>query len=119
MATRTRKSTILEIARHRLAGLKQISPKANLGSALTIEAYETEINGFSDEHDSLEGDITSTHDKAGRLAIRERALSQLNQRVLAAVRAEYGPDSNELALLGAIRLSDRKKPVRSTKKKAS
>jgi hypothetical protein len=114
-----RKSAILEIARQRLAGLKQITPQPDFGAGLTVETYETEINGFSNDQDSLNGDIASVDDKSSRVATRERALSLLNQRFLAAVKAHYGPDSSEFAQLGAVRLSDRKKPVRAPKTKAA
>jgi hypothetical protein len=115
MARTTRKSEILETARQRLAGLKQLSPQPNFGPALTVEAYETEINGFSNDRDTLNGELAALSDKVSRLAVRERALSQLNQRILAAVKAHFGPDSSEFSQLGGTRTSDRKKPVRARK----
>ena len=42
-----RKSNVLETARQRLAGLKQIHPKPNFGTTLTEAAYEGEITGYA------------------------------------------------------------------------
>ena len=43
----------------------------------------------------------------------------MNQRILAAVKAQFGPDSSEFELVGGVRRSDRKKPVRKAKTAAS
>ncbi len=109
-----RKSAVLELARQRLAGLKQISPAPNFGPTLTPAAYETEINGFSTEQDNYNGDVAALDDKQNRLNTHEQALSDWNQRILAAVKAQYGPDSSEFELVGGIRRSERKKPHRTT-----
>ena len=53
--------------------------------------------------------------KQNNLNARERVLADWNQRILAAVKAEYGPDSVEFELVGGIRRSERKKPTRGSK----
>lgn len=114
-----RQSLILETARRRLAGLKQISPKPDFGPTLSVEAYEAEVNGFSNDQDGYVGDVAALNDMTIRLATRERLLGELNQRYLQAVKAHYGPDSSECAQVGGVRSSDRKKPVRPAKPKAA
>ena len=115
MSRPKRKSTVLETARQRLAGIKKISPAPNFGTGLTLEGFEAEIDGFSDDQDSYNGDIAALDEKTNLLDARERQLADLNQRMLATVKGLFGPDSNEFELAGGVRRSDRKRPARATK----
>src|SRR5262249_36273158 len=115
MARKRRTSKVLETARQRLAGVKAISPPAGIGGTLTLASFEAAIEAFSDQQDSYNSKIADLDDETNQLDDQEEQLNQLNQRILAAVRAQYGPDSSELEQLGAVRLRDRKKPVRTTK----
>jgi hypothetical protein len=115
MARPKRKSTILETSRQRLAGLKKIT-STNFGPGLTREGYEQEIDGYSDDQESDNGDVAALDEKGNRLDTREQGLADLNQRVLAAVKAQFDPDSNEYELVGGVRRSDRKKPTRKPKR---
>ena len=110
-----RTSEVLEIARQRLAGLRQILPKPNFGPVMSEEAYEAEIETYSNELDSYNGEIAGLDDKANRLDVLEQRLADFNQRIQAAVRMQFGPDSSELELVGGVRRSDRKRSVRSRK----
>jgi len=51
-------------------------------------------------------------DKQNGLDVRESGLKDLNQRICAAVKTQFGPDSSEFELVGGVRRSERKKPVR-------
>ena len=115
MARQKRKSPILQTARERLAGFKQFRTPPNFGPALSVEAYEAEINGYATDEDSYNQDLAALDDKQNRLDAREKGLSDLNLRMLAAVKAQHGPDSSEFELAGGTRRSDRKKPVRKKK----
>ena len=115
MARLKRKSAVLETARRRLAGLKSITPIPNLGTALTVEAFEAEIDGYSDKQDSYNTTLAALDDETNRLEDHEQRLNDLNQRILAAIKGQYGPDSSEVEQIGGVRRSDRKKPVRKPK----
>ena len=112
MTRQKRGSNTLEIARQRLAGLRQITPPPNFGPTLTAEGFELEIDGFGNEQDGYNGDIAALDDRQNRLALSEQRLSDWNQRILAAVKAQFGPDSSEFELVGGTRRSERKKPIR-------
>ena len=114
MARLKRKSAALETARRRIAGLKQILPKPDFGSVMTEEAYQAEIDGYSTELDAYNGEVAALDDKTNRLDVREQRLADFNQRILAAVKMQFGPDSSEVELVGGVRRSDRKKPARTT-----
>jgi len=58
-------------------------------------------------------------DETNQLDDHEQRLHDLNQRVQAGVKAQTGPDSSELELVGGLRRSDRKKPARTTKAPAT
>jgi len=120
MARRKRTSTqILEKARHILAGLKQITPKPDFGPTLTEAQFEAEVSGYSNDLDAFNSALAEVDDKSNRLDDRKQRLYDLNQRIQAAVKASYGPDSSEFELVGGLRRSDRKKPVRKPKPSAS
>ena len=108
MARLRRKSTVLDTARQRLAGLKAILPAPDLGKALTMAGYETDINGYSDRQDSYNSKLATLDDETNQLDDLEQRLNDLNQRMLAAVKATYGPDSSEYEQAGGTRRSDRK-----------
>ena len=109
MARAKRKSEILEIARRRLAGILQISPKPNFGEGITVEGFAAEIEGFIDDQNAYNGDIASLDERGNLLDAREQRLADFSQRILAAVKGQFGPDSNEFELAGGVRRSDRKK----------
>jgi len=115
MARRKRTSKVLDVARQRLAGLRQINPKPELGTNLSDEIYEAEVNGFITEQDAYNGELALLDERTNRLDVREQKLSDLNQRILAAVKGQYGPDSNEFEQVGGTRRSDRKRAARPTK----
>jgi len=118
MARKKRTSKVLEIARQRLAGLKKITPKPELGN-ITVETYEAEVNGFTTEQDAYNGELAQLDERTNRLDTRERQLADLSQRVLAAVKGQYGPDSSEFEQVGGTRRSDRKRPTRAPKAQAA
>jgi len=47
MARKRRTSPVLENARQRLAGLKQIDPEPDFGGDLTVAAFTAKVNGFT------------------------------------------------------------------------
>ena len=120
MARRKRTSTeTLEKARHILAGLKQITPKPDFGPTVTEALYEAEVNGYSNDLDAYNGGLAEVDDESNRLDERRQRLHDFNQRIQAAVKALYGPDSSEFELVGGLRRSDRKKPFRKPKQSGS
>src|SRR5215831_10277317 len=115
MARPKRKSEVLEIARRRLAGIQQINPKPEFAPTVAIEAYAAEIDGFIADQNAYNGDLAALDERGNLLDAREQRLADFSQRILAAVKAHFGPDSNEFELAGGVRRSDRKKPVRTPK----
>ena len=115
MARQKRTSVVLETARQRLAGLKSITSPVVLGGNLTVEGYQTEIEAYSTRQDSYNSKVSGLDEETNGLDDHEERLNELNVRILAAVKAQYGPDSSEFEQMGGVRTSDRKRPVRATK----
>lgn len=116
MARRKRTSSqTLEKARHILAGLKQITPTPEFGPELTEALFEAEINGYSHDLEAFNGGLADLDDQQNRLDGREQRLSDFSQRIQAAVKALYGPDSSQFEVIGGVRRSDRKRRTRKPK----
>lgn len=109
MARNKRTSTILEVARQRLAGLKSITPAADLGPALTLAAYEADITSLSTKLDTYNERLSSLDSLQNELDAVEAVVRDKNTRTLSAVEAQYGPDSSEYEQAGGTRRSERKR----------
>jgi hypothetical protein len=118
MARLRRTSEVLEIARQRLAALKEITPKPDFGPGLTIEAFEAAVIALGAEQDAYNGEVSAMDEKTNLFDSHEQNLNDFNVRILAAVKATYGPDSSEYEQVGGVRRSDRKKAARQTAPKA-
>lgn len=114
MARSKRKSTVLETARQRLAGLKAITPPPNLGPNLQLSDYEQEINALSAKIDSYNGMLSTLDDLQNELDEAETQLRGKNARMLSATEAQFGPDSSEYEQAGGTRQSERKRPTKKT-----
>lgn len=114
MARQKRTSLVLESAHQRLAGLNSITPPPDFGSTLTLAAYSTQINNFSTRLDNYNQMIAALDELQNQVDADEAILRDANKRMLAAVEAHYGPDSNQYEQAGGTRLRDRKRPTRRT-----
>ena len=112
MARARRTSEVLVIARQKLAALKQFNPKPDFGPGLTLEGFEAAVTTFGAEQDAYNGEISSMDERTNLFDSHEQDLADFNLRIMAAVKAIYGPDSSEFEQLGGVRRSDRKKRTR-------
>ena len=95
MARARRTSAALEIARQRLAALKEFTPKPDFGPELTLEGYEVAVNALNAEQDAYNGEVSALDEKTNLFDSHDQNMADLNTRILAAVKATYGPDSSE------------------------
>lgn len=115
MARRKRSSATLDNARQRLAGLKSIRDKEQLGPRLSVEAYEQRIIAFAAKLSEYNGMLALLDQLLNELQRQERELQTETARMLAGVGAHFGPDSSEYEQAGGTRKSERKRPVRKAK----
>jgi hypothetical protein len=104
-----RGSGVLETARQRLAGLKSFTPRPNFGPALDLDQYEQEVNAYGANLDKYNETLSLLDRLQNDLGAAEKLLREKNRRMLSAVEAHYGPDSNEYEAVGGTRTSDRKR----------
>jgi hypothetical protein len=117
MARRKRTSPTLDNARKRLAGLKSIKDKEQLGSRLSVETYEQRIIAFTAKLFEYNRMLSLLDQMLNDLQRDERELQTETARMLAGVGAHFGPDSSEYEQAGGTRKSERKRPVRKAKAK--
>ena len=115
MAKLKRKSAIVEQAMKRLAGLESISAALNLGNGLTAASYSAEVQKAISKLDAYNTMLSTADAAQNDLVAEEKILRQLSERMLEAVGAIYGHDSNEYEKAGGKRKSDHKRPVRKPK----
>lgn len=116
MARSKRTSSVLELARQRLAGVKSITPLPDYGGTLKVSDYEVDITTLSEKVDSHNSLLSDVDQSQNELEALERVVADKNVRILAATKAHYGPDSTEYEQVGGTRRSDRKKSGSKKKK---
>ena len=119
MARQKRTSVVLEDAHTRMAGLSSITPAPDFGSGLALPAYSAKISDFSTRLDGYNQMVSAADEAQNQVDAAEESLNELNKRMLAAVKAHYGPDSNQYEQAGGKRLRDRKRPARKDPGKAA
>jgi uncharacterized protein YukE len=110
MGRKKRGSRILEEAKARLNGLKNINPTLDFGNGLSVAAFEQAINSFSSKLDGYNQKLSEIDDDLNSLEENERTLKDLNGRFLAGTGAMYGKNSGQYEKVGGVRTSDRKRP---------
>ena len=110
MARRKRTSAVLEAAHHRMAGLSSITPVPDFGTGVSFAAYAAKISDFATKLDSYNQMVSAADELQNQIDADEEHLDELNTRMLAAVKAHFGPDSNQYEQAGGKRTRDRKRP---------
>lgn len=111
MARAKRKSSVLETARQRLAGLKKIT-ESDFGAGMNPKDYGDDVTALTAKLDDYNGLLAAIDQAQNDLEAMERALRDKNARILSAVEARFGSDSNEYEMVGGTRRSERKKPAK-------
>lgn len=114
MARQKRSSRLIPKAEKRLAGLKSIDSKLNLGEGLTIETFNTSIEGLRRKIDDYNRLLSSVDALRIEVNQAEKTLRAVFEKALLLVAARYGKDSIEYAKAGGVRSSERKRPTRQT-----
>jgi hypothetical protein len=105
-------STVIDTAKDRIPGLTSIDPKLDLGNGLSLSAYQAQTDKTAASLNAYNLKISEADDAQNIFEAEETTLNDLNTRLLAAVGASYGKDSDEYALAGGTKTSDRKKPAK-------
>jgi len=112
MGRRKKGSRTIETALKRAAGLSSISANLDLGQGLTLEAFQGAIRDAQARLDAYNEALSAADAAANAFAAAEAKLRDLSSRMLNAVAAVYGKDSDEYEKAGGVRKSERKRPKR-------
>lgn len=107
-----RKSKITDKAEARIAALRTIKVPLHFPVDLTVEAYVAKATDTRTRLAALNATRAQMETARSSFDKSEADLSALSSRVLKAVLAQFGPDSDEYATAGGTRLSARKRPIR-------
>lgn len=115
MSYKKRVSTHYNKAVTRLASLKSINEKLDLGNGLTVPMYDAAINDFMVKLDTYNTHLSQIDGLKNAVDAGEIALKDLSERMLDGVASKFGKDTDEYEKAGGVKKSERKKPVRKKK----
>ncbi len=101
-------SATLSFAEERLAGVKAIDPTLDLGGGLTATDFEQMILNLKVALQAYNTKLSSLDSESNAIDDAAQALKFFSRRILQAIGAIYGFDSNEYEMAGGTRRSDRK-----------
>jgi len=109
MARTKRNSAVLDKARQRSTGVASIGKDVDFGNGLTVAGYGKQIGAFESQLGNYNRSLAQLDADANDLDAAERALRDVNERMLAAVGVRFGKDSNEYEMAGGVRKSERRR----------
>lgn len=109
---RKRTSYIIHQAETRAAALRLIEGKLEFGKSLSLATFAAKIQLARERVSNLNALVAETDAARHALNDTEAELKELSSRMLKAVLVQFGPNSDEYAMVGGTRTSDRKRPIR-------
>lgn len=116
MSRAKKTSQILEIANTRLAGVKSIDAKLDLGNGLSVAEYQAAIEAVRVALEAYNTVLSLVDEKQNEVVAKEKRLRDLHERILMGVAARHGKDSIEYEKAGGTRKSERRKKAKTTAK---
>jgi hypothetical protein len=104
-------------AANRLAGIKSIDENVDLGNGLTAATFGASISETQAALEAYNSTLALADQQLNQFTAKEKALKDIHERILIAVAAKYGKDSDEYEMAGGKRKSERKKPTPKLKTK--
>jgi hypothetical protein len=104
---------------HKLAGLKAIDPKLDLGNNCNISNLEGTIVKLRDRVNAYNQALSIIDSSQVEIAELEKSLNQLSEKFLLGVAFRYGKDSHEYELAGGVPTKERIRKSMATRIKRS
>jgi hypothetical protein len=114
-----KKSVILPVVAKRLAGMKSINPRLDLGTGCSVANIEAQIVDVRQKLEDYHALLSKVDAAANDLDNAEKLLVSLSNKILLGVAWKYGKESNEYEMVGGVRPSDRKRPRRQAAEPAA
>ena len=109
MARQKRSSEILEKASRRADALSSINEKLDLGNGLTLANFQKKVEEMRDKQTVYNRRLSGVDQAYNDMLDTEKDLAQLTERMLTAVAAIYGRNSNEYEMAGGTRRQERRR----------
>ena len=103
MARRKRSSDVLEKAQRRAAGMESIALDLDLGNGMSVAEFNRGIDSLRDRMATYNRLLSSVDQAYNDMLLEESSLSELSERMLAAVSVKYGRRSPEYEMAGGSR----------------
>ncbi|MGC1310522.1 MAG: hypothetical protein WA885_25095 [Phormidesmis sp.] len=112
MGRRKKKSAALLKAQQRLAGIRSIDPKLDLGNGISIASFTKDVDGLRLAIDNYNALLSTVDDAANAIEKQEQQIIISSENVLMSVKIKFGKDSSQYEMAGGTRLSDRRRTPR-------
>lgn len=112
MSRRKKTSAKIVKAEQRLAGLKSIDAKLDLGNGVTVAAFDKELITLRLAIETYNTLLSKVDDASNVIEQAEKNLAVITENVLLGVKIKYGKDSSQYEMAGGTRLSDRRRTPR-------
>lgn len=109
MVRAKKKSEIIDQTRTRLAGMKSINEKLDLGHGCSTTTVEAKLNEAVKALEALNKLKAQTAEAGNDFENLEKELARLSKQILLGAAMKYDHDSNEYEMVGGVRMSDRKR----------
>ena len=106
------KSEVIAQAQRRLAGMKSISDKLDLGNGCSIATVETKLNDARKKLEAYNTLLSKASAAANEFERAEKELSGLSKKILLGVAMKFDRESDEYEMVGGVRPSERKRSRR-------
>jgi len=104
------RSTTIETASARVAGMESIAPTLDFGAGLNVDGYKAAITDTLARRTAYNTLLSQADEAKMAFDAAEKRLSDLSDRMLAAVGGKFGRNSMEYVKSGGKVKSGRRKP---------
>ena len=114
MGRQRRNSKTLDLVYARISGMMAIDKDLDFGSDLTLAKFKQAADKFNADLDAYNQMLATLDQLANDLNTDENSLRDLSERMLAAVGARWGKNSNQYEQAGGTRKAERGRKTTKT-----
>ena len=119
MVRARKKSEVIDQARVRLAGMKSINEKLDLGNGCSTATVEAKLNEALKALEALNKLKSQTSEAGDDFEKVEKELARLSKQILLGAAMKYDQESSEYEMMGGVKLSDRRRSKTKTATKTA
>lgn len=109
MVRTKKKSEVITQAQSRLAGMKSISEKLDLGNGCSTTTVEAKIKEALNQLETYNKTKAKAAAEGNEFERIEKELARLSKQILLGAAMKFDHDSDEYEMVGGVRMSDRKR----------